>query len=150
MKAGKPLKRKTPLHGNLPLSSRSRLSSNGRLKRTAFVAKAPKVTREERAARKTVKSRSLGICELHGGHPATDMHHRLNRSQGGLWSPENLLHICRASHAHITTNPAAAREQGWAVPSTRKPADVPAWLAGHGYVFLLPTGDIELVEDEVA
>jgi hypothetical protein len=137
VKRGGPLRRLTPLRTK-------RLS----LTRSVIKATRAKVTPAERHARKAVKARSNGRCELGPDHPATDMHHRRNRSQGGLWTPENLLHICRGHHQHITTHPQAAIEQGWTVPSHRDPADVPCWLAGWGYSFLNPDGSITESEEE--
>lgn len=148
MKRGGPLVRRTRLVAKTPLKS------GGFLKRGAFIPKAaikptrPTVTPEERSARKLLTHRSGGRCEIGIGCLATDAHHRRNRSQGGLWAIENLLHLCRAHHHHITVNPQAAREQGWAVPSTRDPADVPVWLSGHGYCFLNTDGSITEAPEE--
>lgn len=136
---------------------------NGRLKRGAFVPRkpmkatrpkvTPKVTPEERAARKVVRQRSQGACEVCGRTGATNMHHR--RKAGRVWTPENLIAVCgwgnaSGCHGHIERNPAASREQGWIVPSHRDPARVPAWLAGRGYVFLHPSGHVEEAPEEAA
>lgn len=43
------------------------------------------------------------------------MHHRRNRSQGGGWSPSNILHLCVESHVFVTEHPAEAVENGWSV-----------------------------------
>lgn len=120
------------------------------LTRSVMSRKRPKVSREERAGRTAAKKRSGGTCEVDGRNPATEVHHRQNRSQGGSWAVPNLLHVCTACHHHITVNPEAATEQGWAVKSHQNPADVPVWLAGRGFSFLTPGGDVELVDDEVA
>lgn len=145
MKRGGPLKRLTPLKNRTGLS-RARF-----LNRTPLTSRRPVVTKAERDARKTVKQRSEGRCEIGGTCRATDMHHRQNRSQGGQWTPENLLHVCRAHHQHVTVNPQAAREQGWTVPSHRDPAQVPVWLAGRGYALLRNDGSIdEFTEEDAA
>jgi hypothetical protein len=141
-------KRRVPLTSKTPLVGSSPSMRSSRLTRTVMAKKAPKVTPEERAARKTVKARSQNVCEIHGDHPGTDMHHRLNRSQSGQWSPDNLLHLCHAVHMEITVSPKRAMEQGWTVRSGRNPANVPCWLAGMGFVFLTPEGDITDIEDE--
>lgn len=120
------------------------------LTRSVMVRRRPKVSREERTGRAAAKTRSGGTCEIDGRNPATEVHHRQNRSQGGSWAVPNLLHVCPACHHHITVNPKAATDQGWAVKSHQDPPDVPVWLAGRGYAFLLPNGDIEEVEDEDA
>lgn len=131
--------------GFTPAQRATRLTRNAALK-----AKRPKMSPEERSARKITRARSEGQCEIHGDHPASDMHHRLNRSQGGQWSPDNLLHICHAIHMHITTSPQMAMEQGWTVRSGRNPADVPVWLAGRGWCFLHANGHVDEAPDEAA
>lgn len=96
----------------------------------------------EKRARQALRARSGGVCEMCGSRPATDAHHRKNRSQGGLWSPENLLHLCHQHHMHVTTHPAIARENGWSVSAYRDPAVEPVWLAGRGWSVLRPDGAI--------
>lgn len=139
------LKRRKPLKrtGFTPTQRATKLT------RTTVSKKRAKVTPQERNARKVTKARSEGRCEIHGNHPATDMHHRQNRSQGGQWSPENLLHLCHAVHMAITTSPQQAMEQGWTVRSGRNPGHVPCWLAGRGWAFLSADGSItEAIDDE--
>ena len=104
----------------------------------------------ERKARAILYARSNRVCETCARGRATEAHHRKNRSQGGLWSPDNLLHLCHACHVHVTTHPAAAREQGWAVGRNFEPADTPAWLAFHGHVLLGPDGSITPTERSAA
>lgn len=119
-----------------------------RMTRKATTAKRAKVTPEERNGRKVAKARSEGICEIHGNHPASDIHHRQNRSQGGSWAPSNLLHICHAVHMALTVQPQRAMEQGWTVRSGRNPADVPLWLAGRGFAFLDDNGGVTEAPEE--
>jgi len=78
-----------------------------------------------------------------GRRPATDMHHRVNRSQGGAWSPENILHLCHEDHMAVTVNPRLARERGWSLLSTQPPASSSVFLAGRGWVLLRGDGAIE-------
>lgn len=67
----------------------------------------------ERLTRQAIKQgRSMGRCEFHRNHEATDMHHRRNASQGGKWHPSNIIHICRELHHQVTTNPDWARSVG--------------------------------------
>jgi hypothetical protein len=96
----------------------------------------------ERKAREILRGRSGSVCEMCGRRPATDAHHRKNRSQGGTWTPENLLHLCHEDHMHVTVNPALARSRGWSVSAYRDPALEPAWLAGRGWTLLRPDGAI--------
>lgn len=100
----------------------------------------------QQKARRIVKARSNGVCEICGGSQATDMHHRRNRSQGGQWAPENLMHLCHPHHMHITTHPAQAREQGWSVPSWADPATTLVWIYAREYVLLTPNGDYQAEE----
>jgi hypothetical protein len=109
--------------------------------------KRAKVTAAERNARKIVRERSQDHCEIGLNCRATEVHHRMNRSQGGSWKPSNLLHLCAAHHSHVTTHPQAAREQGWAVASHQDPANTPVWLAGRGFAFLADDGDINESEE---
>jgi len=139
MKRGKPLRRT----GFTPAQRATQLT------RKALESKRPKMSPEERATRKVVRARSEGQCEIHLGHPASDMHHRLNRSQGGLWTPANILHICRESHSTIGSDPKAAAGQGWSIRNQRNPEDVPLWLAGRGWCFLHDNGHVtEAIEEQ--
>lgn len=162
MKRGGPPASRTPLTSSTPLSRSSSLSRTG-LSRKApqgpgdgprhsspLPSARPKVTTEERRGRKLLRSRSGGRCEIGGTCPAQEAHHRQNRSQGGTWDVVNLLHLCHAHHLHVTTNPAAARQQGWAVLSTDDPARTPAWLAGRGFTYLRPDGAISPTEGAAA
>ena len=142
--------RKTPLTSSTPLSRTSlppRTTPMPRTGRKPVGARSkplssarPKQTAEERRGRKLLRLRSGGRCEIGSGCPGQEAHHRQNRSQGGSWDVANLLHLCHAHHLHVTTHPAAARQQGWAVLSTDDPADVPVWLAGRGFTYLTADG----------
>lgn len=70
-------------------------------------------TGPSRRVRRAVARRSGGICEWPGCWAlATDMHHRLNRKNGGrhgetqelINQPEWLLHCCRMHH-NVATSP---------------------------------------------
>ena len=104
----------------------------------------------ERKARELLYARSNRACEMCDRARATEAHHRKNRSQGGLWSPDNLLHICAACHRHIGMNPAASREQGWAVGRNFDPAQTPVWLALRGWSYLQADGSVVPTERNVA
>lgn len=92
----------------------------------------------EATSRETVKHRSGGWCEA--GIPGVctgqgqSMHHRKNRSQGGTWDVENILHLCgdgvRGCHGWITEHPKLSYESGWAVRSHWNPADVAVRVRG--------------------
>jgi hypothetical protein len=150
VKPGKPLKRKTPLVSRTPLVGSTPMQRASRLTRKAMEKRRPKVSPEQTSCRKAVKARSESVCEIHGGHPAHDLHHRLNRSQGGLWTPANIIHICREAHAAIGADPLAAAHpsRGWSIRNRRNPADVPIWLAGRGYCFLHDNGHVTEASEE--
>lgn len=90
----------------------------------------------ETLTRAAVKARSGGRCEW-CGLEATDMHHRVNKSQGGWWSPANIVHLCRACHKTVTEFPKWAKAVGLSVePFTggehTDPAEWPIHVVGHG------------------
>jgi hypothetical protein len=100
----------------------------------------------ERAARTAVYARSGRLCEGPcGARRAVDWHHRLRDGQGGLWAPENGLHVCRSCHRWITEHPTAARARGWHVWSYEDPAEVPVWRRQDAWVWLRPAGGLEEV-----
>lgn len=102
----------------------------------------PRVTSEERAARKLLKKRSGGLCEVCPvEHEGTDWHHRIRESQGGAWSGSNGLRVCRARHAWITLNPYGARAKGWGLWSHDKPAAEPVLYRGE-WVLLGDDGSV--------
>lgn len=92
-----------------------------------------------------------GMCEVCGIRPATNMHHRKNRSQGGRDTAANLLAVCGTGttgcHGYITEHPAEAYDKGWSVRRAFDPADVPVYRVGEwvvltesGTVFVPPRG----------
>ena len=68
------------------------------------------------------------------------MHHRKNASQGGAWTPENIMHLCGSGttgcHRWVTVNPKAANHLGYAVKSWQDPAEVPIQYGAHQYLLL--------------
>ncbi len=99
----------------------------------------------EHQARRRVYERSEAACEVCGNQPGQSVHHRKNRSQGGRWTPANLLHVCgdgtRGCHGWIGANPAESYRNGWLVRGTGEPSAIPALYRGrlsllddHGHV----------------
>jgi hypothetical protein len=82
----------------------------------------------ERATRIAVPGRSGGRCE-YCWHKATNMAHRKNVSQGGLWSPANVLHLCGSGtigcHGYFTHHPTEAYRLGVNVHRDEEPAQIP-------------------------
>lgn len=104
----------------------------------------------EKKARALLYARSNRACEMCDRARATEAHHRKNRSQGGRWSPENLLHLCGSCHRQVTVNPALACERGWSVRSHQDPAEVPAWVAGRGWTRLTADGGYQSTDRSAA
>lgn len=76
---------------------------------------------EERGTREAVKNRSGQICEYCGRRRATEMHHRMSRGVGGVWSPGNIIHLCNTDHTEVTRHPAWAWGLGLIVKSHEDP-----------------------------
>lgn len=104
------------------------------------------VTSAEREARRLVRERSGGTCEgACGNTPASDWHHRKNRTQGGRWAADDGMDLCRSCHAYVTDHPQWGYARGWSVRSTLDPAAIPCLRRGS-YVWLLPDGSFEECE----
>lgn len=82
-----------------------------------------------KATRTALHERALHCCEVCGQHGATNAHHRTNRSQGGTDTLGNLMLVCGSGctgcHGRITTNPTWAKRQGYTMPATFEPTDIP-------------------------
>jgi hypothetical protein len=90
----------------------------------------------ESATREIVTERSMGRCEK-CGNPGAQMHHRKNRSQGGLWSPSNIIFLCVEDHNWVGNNPVEAAVVGLHLLPEDDPASVP-----------ILTGDVPFLMDE--
>lgn len=80
---------------------------------------------DEASTRDAVRNRSGGICEYCHAARGTELHHRVNRSQGGAWSPANCIWLCRLHHSWVTVHPTKASKVGLSVQRGDEPADVP-------------------------
>ena len=91
--------------------------------------KAKHSTRVTPAVRRDLRERALHCCEICGDPDATNAHHRVNAGQGGRGKLGNLLLVCGSGttgcHGAITANPTWARAQGYTVPPSFEPCDVP-------------------------
>lgn len=98
--------------------------------------KPPKALREgevgEKKTRSIIAERSGGVCEICGLAPVTDAAHRKPRSQGGLWSPSNLLASCRPCHAGNHSQPIKAVQNGWHLAMGSEPLEEPTTLCIEG------------------
>lgn len=83
----------------------------------------------EAEARRLVYARSGRVCEKCGSRAARDWHHRKNRSQGGTWSAENGLHLCRKCHHWVTTHPSEGYANGWLIKGSTNPLTEPVFVA---------------------
>lgn len=69
-------------------------------------------------AKKEVRRRSMGWCELPGcTRSAAHFHHRLMRSHSGPGIASNALHCCEHCHTYIHANPKLSYENGWLIRS---------------------------------
>lgn len=84
-------------------------------------------------ARAAVYERSNGVCELCGASRGSNWHHRKARSQLGLWTPANGLHLCGSGttgcHGWVESHPAFSYENGWRLHTIDEPEAVPVWLS---------------------
>lgn len=87
----------------------------------------------EDRARREVRERSGGICEICNHAPATSWSHRVAAGRGGQWDAANGIDTCgdgtRGCHGWLTANPAKAYAGGWHVETGADPSQVPVWLA---------------------
>lgn len=159
--------RKTPLTSSKPLSRGSSLPRSplvrkapekpvDGVRRSKTLSSArPKQTAEERRARKAVRARSGSTCEVCGRAPMTNFQHRKAAVHGGPWCPSNGLAVCgmgnvSGCHGRIHQGPRVAYERGWSVRSGHDPAEQPVWLAGRGWSYLTPDGQIVPAERSAA
>jgi 5-methylcytosine-specific restriction endonuclease McrA len=86
-------------------------------KRVPVKAQSVKRQREQRQRAKMLRD-TFGpnpSCARCGG-PADDAHELLSRARGGsIVDPRNIVPVCRACHSWITTHPAEAAAEGWAL-----------------------------------
>lgn len=98
------LKRRTPLKRTA-------------LKRTGFKQKRRTSKSDFDAdTRAIIMRRSAGRCEAHTAvcqQIARHIHHILRRSQGGMGTVDNGLHVCTACHTWIHDHPLQAELNGW-------------------------------------
>lgn len=101
----------------------------------------------ERRCKQLVGWRSNGDCEIRIPGVCTgrglDGHHRLFRSQGGLWLPSNIVHACRRCHEAVTNTRgrrAIYEANGWIVRK-QDPHHVPVLLGGSVMALLDDLGD---------
>jgi 5-methylcytosine-specific restriction endonuclease McrA len=108
-----PLKRSTPLTRAKPLPRKAMELSSKRLPKMSERRKAFEA--EMNALRGRLSERCGSLCERCGESPATDIHHRLRRSQGGDNSLDNLAYLDRGCHRFLHDHPTLAFETGWLV-----------------------------------
>lgn len=94
----------------------------------------------ESVGRRIVRERSAGLCEI--ALPdiclgrVAGVHHRVKRSQGGTWSPANLLDSCGSGttgcHGWVEANPDKAHELGLSLRSYESPEEISAYIRWAG------------------
>lgn len=126
------LKRVTPLVNTTRLARRAAVVKHRPCKPGAHTG--------EHRARRLVRARSGGRCEICGEREATQWHHRKNRSQGGRWDVVNGLDLCAWCHGRVTDTRTQYYLLGWCVERDIDPALVPVQL-WHGLYLLTAAGD---------
>jgi hypothetical protein len=140
MKRGKGLSRNTPLRNTKAIS-----------RGTTKLRAVPKYDPAKKPSTDIVKARAgehllcevqiPGTCFGVGGN----YHHRINRSQGGVYTPSAALWACGSGttgcHGWITENPEGARAKGWSIKSTGNPLETPCLYRGE-WVLLDDEGGI--------
>lgn len=96
--------------------------------------------KEEKEARRLVRERSGGVCEICGEQKATNFQHRKARSHSGPWTASNGLDVCGMGntfgcHGYLHQNPDIACENGWSVKSWDNETAIPVRTA-NGLVLL--------------
>lgn len=106
----------------------------------------------ESKCRKVVSERAGDYCERCGVHSSSrglTLHHRVKRSQGGKWEPQNCVKLCghgtAGCHGWVEHNPNDAEAQGFHVRPWNTPADIPVLRRGL-WVQLNDGGDYTPVE----
>lgn len=148
MKPRKPLARRTELRSTTPLERTSRLRSSGPIK-----AKRPVVSPEEKLAKRIVRARSKGWCEIRlpgicVGR-ALDFSHRIAAGRGGKWLASNGLDACRFCHEAITNtrgHRAEFERWGYLVRTNMNTLEAPVLLACRMWALLDDDGGITEVE----
>lgn len=100
----------------------------------------------ESKARKIVYERSGFVCERCDSRRATEWHHRKNRSQGGLWTPSNGLHLDSQCHMILTNTRREFYGAGWCVRRENNPAEVAVFYRGQ-WAFLDDEGGVTPVAE---
>ncbi len=111
--------------------------------------RAPRRTQsvEERLARRLLRQRSGGWCEVDRAARSTDYSHRIGAGVGGTWSVANAIAMCREHHTWLHAHPALARAgRGWRLLSTDVPVELPALLAGGWFLLDVEGGATQVDE----
>lgn len=97
--------------------------------------------KQEQDARRLVRERSGGICEVCGCQRATNFQHRRAKSHAGPWTASNGLDVCgmgntSGCHGYIHQHPTEACVEGWTVKSWDDETVIPVRHAVFGLVLL--------------
>lgn len=95
------------------------------------------------AVRRAAWERCGGVCEWCGHARATQLHHRLYRSRGGLGLLVNAAALCGSGNhtgCHGRAHSKAGEDAGWSVRVGQDPAVVPVLYRDLGLVRLQPDG----------
>ncbi len=134
MKRGEPLKRVTPLRrtGIRQKSVRKPSTAGAVLKIGRVPVRQPQRTGDfSPGAKKEVRRRSMGWCEMPGCTRAYDhLHHRLMRSHGGPGIAANALALCGPCHHYVHHGGMTTVVDVAGVPTPRSYAE--GWIIRSG------------------
>lgn len=117
LKPGKPPQRRKPLPRSTLPRDRKPLRPVSAKRKAATPALA--------AARKTVRERAGGWCELRTPvciQVGSSAHHRAGRDGDRLTDPDLMAWTCEPCHAHAHAHPTLAYEHGWMICRTTRRA----------------------------
>jgi hypothetical protein len=101
----------------------------------------------EKSCREIVYQRAERLCErcCRGG-PVLTVHHRKNRSQGGVWTAGNCVLLCGTGvsgcHGWVGANSTEASVYGFHVSPWRDPLEVPILWRGSDWAHLDDEGNV--------
>ena len=102
-----------------------------------------------------MNDRAGAFCERCGVYASVrglTLHHRVKRSQGGKWSPENIVALCGhgttpgGCHAWVEHHPNDAEKQGYHVRPWNDPLETPLLRRGL-WALLDDAGDYSVIPE---
>jgi hypothetical protein len=100
----------------------------------------------QESCKRLVFARAGGRCERCGAGITLSYHHRKKRSQGGDWTPDNIVLVCGSGttgcHGWIEHNPAKAEKEGFHVRPWEEPDEIAVKILRQNWQLLLDNGEV--------